>query len=152
MDVEGLQLVMGGVVAWVLGKARRAAGLADGQVDHAMDVLAERAHGAIDARLGADPAWVKLNAEAETEGAVSDRTRQRVELAVEDAVEADPGFAEQWQHIVAELAAKQTARNVSATSGGTAVGRDLHIEGGQVAAQTMRQVNIHPSPPGPHQA
>ncbi|WP_159104101.1 hypothetical protein [Streptomyces sp. CdTB01] len=113
--------------AWLVGKARRVAGRADMEVDRGLDARMDRLHELISVKLGDDPALQRAQEEA---GAgleePSQRTRQRLELALEDAAEHDAGFAAALARVVAEL---QTAGPVDtaactgssrATAGGTA--------------------------------
>jgi hypothetical protein len=97
-------LVVGYLVAWAAGKARRVAGRVDAEVDAALDAGLDRVHEVIAGKLGTDSAVVRLQAEAEESGQVSERTRQRVELVVADEVERDERFARALAAVVAELA------------------------------------------------
>jgi hypothetical protein len=154
VDVSGWELVLGSVVPWVIAKARRVAGHADTEVDRVIDAVAERAHELIDARLGADPAWVKLHEEAETEGEVSERTLQRVELAIADVADADETFANQIHEVLAVLAERgRPGPTASASTGAVAIGgdaiADVNADNGGVAAQFLGSVTVHPpSSPG----
>ncbi|MGW3141465.1 hypothetical protein [Streptomyces sp. NPDC001139] len=93
-DVE---IAVGYAFAWLVGKARRVAGRADMEVDRGLDAGMDRLHELISVKLGDDPALQRAQAEA---GAgleePSQRTRQRLELALEDAAEHDAGFAAAW--------------------------------------------------------
>ena len=82
--VTGVELLLGAVIGWAVRKARRVGGRVDGQVDEALDAGVDRLGELVAGKLGADPALVKLESEAAA-GEVSQRTRDRVRLAVEDA-------------------------------------------------------------------
>ena len=82
------------------------------------------------------------------------RTRQRVQLAIEEAAEADPGFAAQVTDLVAEL--RKTEAAAGATAAGdhaVAVGGDvkIHADRGSAAAWTMGPVTFGGERPDPHQ-
>lgn len=125
--MTGVEIAVGYAFAWLVGKARRVAGRADTEVDRGLDAGMDRLHELISVKLGDDPALQRAREEADA-GLVepSQRTRQRLELALEDAAEHDAGFAEALARVVAEL---QTAGPVDtasdtgssrATGGGTA--------------------------------
>lgn len=102
----GLELVAGYLVAYAIRKARRAGKRADAEVDYALDMTLDRLHALVSEKLGDDPAVRKLQYEAEA-GAATQRTAQRVTLAVEDAVEGDTKFAVRLDEILQELASKE---------------------------------------------
>jgi hypothetical protein len=102
----GVELVVGYLAAWVWRKTRRVAGAVDRDVDQVLDSSVERLHQVVLAKLGDDAALKQLESEAAANpvaGPVSVRTRQRVQLALEEAVERDPGFAQQLDGLLAEL-------------------------------------------------
>ena len=101
--VVGLELVAGYLVAWMVQKVRRAGDRLDGEVDYAMGVGLDRLHEVIAGKLGDDPAVARLEVEAGQDGQVSERTRRRVQDAVEDAVEQDTAFAAVLQVVLDEL-------------------------------------------------
>ncbi|MEU7341999.1 hypothetical protein [Streptomyces sp. NPDC007074] len=85
-------------------KARRAAGRADAEVDHALDAAMDRLHETVAARLGSDPALERTVEEAASGRAEPmPHTRQRLELALQDAAGSDTAFADALAGIVAEL-------------------------------------------------
>ncbi|MBM9506754.1 hypothetical protein [Actinacidiphila acididurans] len=101
---------MGYLVAWVVGKARRVAGRADAEVDTVLDAGLDRLHEMVVARLGGDPALEQAVTQAAAGAqAVSDRTRRRLGLALEEAVEQDPAFASALQDAVAAVRAAAEA-------------------------------------------
>ncbi|MEU8263989.1 chromosome partitioning protein [Micromonospora sp. NPDC048999] len=136
----GFELVVGWLAAYAWGKARRVAGGADAEVDRVFDAGMARLHDLVSARLGPDPALAKLEAEAgqaaattAAEVVVSDRTRQRVELAIADVADTDPSFATALDTLVAQLRQAQapTAGSISVSHSGpaTATGGGVAISG-----------------------
>ncbi|WP_174857681.1 hypothetical protein [Streptomyces lydicus] len=120
------------VVGWLCGRAASPAGRAlDGSLSAPED--AEEAVGAaVDAvvqRLDGDSAWERLQQEVAASGREkpSERTRQRVALAVEEAAEAEPELAEAITAAHARWQAACRARTVTASDSGVAVGGDLSV-------------------------
>ena len=121
----------------------------------AVDGLSERLHRLVAAKLRGDPAFQRLEAEAEQgEAEPTQRTAQRVALALEDAGEVDAGFASAIDELVSALrdaAADPVA--VSADGDGIAVGGNVTISAdhGSVAAQRIDGgvVIANPSEPNP---
>jgi hypothetical protein len=143
-------VVVGYVIAWVVGKVRRAAGRLDAEVDAVVDGGMDRLHDLVAAKLGLDPAWADLQAEAADNEQVSDLTRQRIELSVQAAAAKDADFADAVTELVTQLRA---ATGPSATgTGSTAVGGDvdIHAESGSVAAWKISGgVHLASPPPDP---
>jgi len=148
--VTGLELVGGFLVAWAVRKARRVGARVDELFDQVLDAGLDRLGEVVAGRLGDDPALVKLEQEAAA-GDVQDRTRARVQLAVEQAVDDDAGFAGALAPVLAELTAHPEAAVVLASgTRAVAVGGDLHAQAdrGSAAAGTMGDVTVG-SPPDP---
>jgi hypothetical protein len=138
--VVGVEVVIGALIAWAVGKARRAGKALDGIADDVVDAGAAKVRDVVLAKLGDDSAVRKLAEEAAETGEVSERTRTRVALAVEDAADEDDRFAAALE---AALAEASRSGGVVATHGGTVVsgsaqardhgiaiggvGRDAHI-------------------------
>ncbi|MGW1080234.1 hypothetical protein [Kitasatospora sp. NPDC002522] len=126
-----MEIAVGYVFAWLVGKAKRVAGLADDEVDHALDAGMRRLHDLVSRKLGEDPALRDLTEEA---GSAREhptaRTRQQVELALRRAMEQDPAFAESLQHAVAQI---QAITGPTAGDGGTA---EQNIFAGPTTVQT----------------
>ncbi|MFB7337781.1 hypothetical protein ACFC00_40230 [Streptomyces adustus] len=92
--MTGVEIAVGYLCAWLVGKARRVAGRADAEVDRGLDAGMDRLHELVSAKLGADPALARAREEAGAgQGEPSERTRQRLVLALEDAAETDQDFA-----------------------------------------------------------
>jgi hypothetical protein len=144
-------VVAGYVVAWALRKTRRAASRLDAEVDAAVDAGLDRLHDAVAAKLGAHPALDELDEEAgAADGAVSELTRQQVELAIAAAARKDEAFGAAVTELLARvreaerqagtpIVAGGNARvftgggHAEATGGGIAfgqVGGDVHVERG----------------------
>jgi hypothetical protein len=122
----------------------------DAEVDAVVDGGLDRLHDAVAAKLGLDPAWADLRAEAEEDEQVSDLTRQRVELSVKAAAAKDADFATALTDLVTQLRAATGPSAVGA--GSTAIGGDVevHAESGSVAAWNITGgVHVEPPPPDP---
>jgi hypothetical protein len=153
--VTGLEVVVGYLAHWAWRRARRLAGRVEARVDEVVDAKLEQLYETVAAKLGADPALSRLDTEVsanlDEQPPVSERTTQRVTLALEDATESDPAFAARLEELKAGLAG-----TASASGHGVAAGRDvnIHAEGGSVAAGTIHgSVNVgHPPVPGTGQA
>ncbi|MFE2970415.1 hypothetical protein ACFXKC_43580 [Streptomyces sp. NPDC059340] len=109
--MTGLELAVGYLIGWAVRKARRVADRADAEVDQALDAGMDRLHEVVVTRLGTDPALEQTLAEAASDQeAVADRTRLRLQLALEDAAERDAAFQQALDDAVAEVqAAAETA-------------------------------------------
>lgn len=154
--MTGIEIVVGYLFAWTVRKATRVAGRADAEIDRTLDTAMDRLHDVVDRKLGQDPALRTLAEEAEAgQDKPNDRTRQRVELALEDAADSDPGFAAALEHALEELQTlPQTGGGVSASDSGTAIGGNVHIRAdrGSAAALNMGNVTVgNPPRPGPPQ-
>src|SRR6266568_2599914 len=143
-------LVAGYVIAWAMRKAKRVGTRLDEDVDTVLDVGLDKLDQIVAAKLGADPALADLQAEATTDGQVSELTCQRLELSLQAAVVKDRAFAEALAVLVDQLqAAERSAGVVAAGLGSTAVAGnvDIHAEDSSVAAWQMRDVHLGAAPP-----
>jgi hypothetical protein len=127
----GLEVVVGLVIAWVVGKARRAGRQLDGVADEVVDASAVRVRELVLGKLAGHSVVQRLEREAERAGEVSDGTRQRLTHALEDAVEEDPQFAGALQAAVAEA---EKHGGLVATHGGTVVSGSVSASGAGSAA------------------
>jgi hypothetical protein len=96
--VPGVEIAVGYVFAWLVGKAGRAApaGRADAQI--------ERLGELVTGRLGGDPALERAAEEAEAgQEEPSERTRRRLVDSLADAAERDPAFGTALGELVREL-------------------------------------------------
>ena len=145
--MPGVEFLVGVLIVWAVRKARRVGERVDGQVDQVLDAGVDRVGELVSGKLGGDPALVKLEAEAGA-GEVSERTRARVALAVEDAADTDPGFAAAVQR---ELSRLEVAAGGSGAGGVTVLGGvTIKAEGGWVAGFTFTgplTVGVTPPPP-----
>ncbi|WP_369265225.1 hypothetical protein [Streptomyces sp. R35] len=150
--MTGIEIAVGYVFAWAVRKAQRVAGRADAEVDRGLDAGMDRLHDLVVRRLGSDPALQRAEEEAAAgQAEPSLRTRQRLELALEEAVESDTEFACALLKAVEELQARPGAADgVSAGDGGQAVRGDVDIraDGGSAAALRMGDVIVG-NPPRP---
>jgi hypothetical protein len=144
-----VEIAVGYVCAWLVGKARRVAGRADAEVDRGLDAGMERLHEVVSGALGEDPALERAADEA-GDGEVSARTRRRLTDALDEALEHDGELAATLREVLGEIAAL-TPAVASAREDGLAVagGVDIRAEGGSVAALRMGDVTIgNPLVPG----
>jgi hypothetical protein len=153
----GVELIVGYLIAWAVRKGRLVAGRLDGEVDQALGAGLDRLHDVVAHRLGTEPALSDLEQEAAADGEdVSDRTRQRVGLAVEAAAARDEAFAAAVAQALAVLRAADPAGGGSVSARGnrtTAIGGDVnvHAETGGVAGFTIGDVHIGQPPANPPQ-
>ncbi|MFC9250048.1 hypothetical protein [Amycolatopsis thailandensis] len=137
---------MGFLIAWTVGKARRAGKQLDGIADQVVDASAARLREVVLRKLGTDSAVERLQLEAGQPEGVSERTAQRVTLALEDAVEQDVDFAADLKAALAE-AEKSAA---IAGLGGTVVSGPVTASGHGIAIGAVGgDANVW-QPPGPH--
>ena len=104
--MTGIEVVVGYLAAYAWRKARRIAGRADAVVDQGLDAGMDRLHEMVADKLGLDPAWQQLETQAGSDldaVAVSERTIERVRLALLDEVEKDPGFGTALEELAARL-------------------------------------------------
>jgi hypothetical protein len=153
-------VVAGYVIAWAVRKARRVTGRLDTEVDAVIDAGLDKLHETVAGKLGAHPALEDLAEEAATEeGAVSELTRQQVELAVTAAAGRDVVFGRAVTELVGRLRAAEQAAGVSVLAGARVFTGDAHarasgggIAFGQVAGDVSLQGDPGPGPvdpPGP---
>lgn len=113
--VTGVELVVGYLVAWAVRKARRVAGLADAEVDKALEAGMDRLHEVVVTRLGTHPALEQTVVEAASvQETVTDRTRMRLQLALEEMVEQDPAFQRALDEALAQVKTAPEAAGPSA--------------------------------------
>ncbi|HEY3505778.1 MAG TPA: chromosome partitioning protein [Actinocatenispora sp.] len=106
------------VIAWVVGKTRRAAGRVDAEVDTAIDAGLDKLHEVVAAKLGAHPALADAaEGAAGGQGQVTELTRQRLELEVTAAAGKDDAFGQAVTALVTRLRAAEQAAGVSVTAG-----------------------------------
>lgn len=108
--MTGIEVAIGLLVTWLARKAKRVGQQVDADVDQVLDTGVAKLHELVVDRLGSDPAVVKLHAEVTETGAASDRTKDRVRLAVEQAFEDAPEFKERFLALVSQLRAAHGGR------------------------------------------
>jgi hypothetical protein len=102
--MTGIEIAVGYLFAWAVRKVRRVAGQADAEVDRGLDAAMERLHDLVSTKLGNDPALQRAQDEADAgQEEPHQRTRQRLQLALEDAVDHDADFAQALAHTVTEI-------------------------------------------------
>ena len=151
--MTGLELVVGYLIAWGVRKARRVGQRADAEVDQVLDAGMDRLHELVAGKLGGDPALTALERESAA-GEVSPRTRQRVQLSLEDAAESDEGFRARLDEVLAQVQTsdRQAGQGVAvAGDEGVAVvgGVSIRAEGGSLAAWMVGNVNMGGDDVGP---
>lgn len=117
--MTGIEVVVGFLAAWAVRKARRVGDQADAEVDRVLDTAMDRLHETVSRRLEGDPALRRLELEA-SEGIDNPRTRQRVELALDEAAEQDTQFADTISVLAEEIS--QRLRTPPMPGGHTASG------------------------------
>ncbi|MFI9255221.1 hypothetical protein [Streptomyces sp. NPDC053069] len=149
--MTGIELVVGYLAAWAVRKGRRVAGRADEEVDQVLDAGMNRLHEVVAGKLGGDPALERMALEGQS-GETSERARQRVRLALEDAADDDPDFAQVLQNVVDRLEELKQQGGAAARGGASAVGGSVSIRADRssAAAWTMGDVAFG-TPPGPQQ-
>jgi hypothetical protein len=132
--MSGIEVAVGCLFAWAVRKARRVAGRADTEVDRGLDAAMDHLHEVVSRKLGQDSALARLAEEAE-EGREepTGRTRQRLQLALEDAGEHDPDFAEALRQAVAQVQA----------ASGPGGGGGHAVSGNTFSGPTALQVGDH---------
>lgn len=102
--MTGLELVAGYVAAWAIRRARHIGERADAEIDRASDALLDRLHDLVTRRLDNEPAVPQLEREA-VEGIDDVRTKERVTLAVEHAIDEDPDFRDRLCDLLEQIRA-----------------------------------------------
>lgn len=93
--MTGIEVAVGYLFAWALRKASRVSGQLDAEVNHVLDKGIDRLHNLVSGKLGENSALRKLAEEADAgQDQLSERTGDQVRLALEEAAEQDPQFAE----------------------------------------------------------
>ncbi|MFF4509269.1 hypothetical protein [Streptomyces sp. NPDC001401] len=144
--MTGIEVAVGYVCAYLVRKARRAAGKADAEVDRLVDAATEKVHDVVSRALGDDPALQRAGAEAATEtGEVSVLTRRRVADALTAAAQDDADLAAALDAAVREAqSAVQAAGGAVASDEGVAIAGNVsnRADRGSVAAQRVGDVTI----------
>lgn len=152
----GMELVVGYVCAYLVGKARRAAGAADVEVDRAMDVSLAKMHNMVSRALGEDPALARAAEEAAgLEGEVSTRTRRRLADALDEAADSDSEFAAGLARAIAQVLEAEGPTSVGIAGGdGMVIGGGTHLRADHGSAAALRMGDVHmgnPPVPGAQQ-
>jgi hypothetical protein len=147
--VTGIELVIGYLIAYSWRKARKVGKRADLEVDQVLDAGMDRLHDLVAGKLAKDPSLAKLTEQAAA-GTVSERTRQRVQLALEDAAETDPSFLAEITSLAEQLqAGEQNAGLALSGNQGVSILGGVQIQaqsGGQAAFQVGTMIIGNPPP------
>lgn len=119
LSMVGLDVAVGFLASWAVSKGKRLGRGLNTEANFAVDSVLGRLHEVVATKLTGDPSLAKLQSEAVTSGAVSTRTKERVRLALEDASDGDPYFADQLQSVLRELQAAEGRSNTDVQIGGT---------------------------------
>ncbi|NUP51341.1 MAG: chromosome partitioning protein [Catenulispora sp.] len=153
----GAEIAVGYMFAWLVRKARRVGDRADAHIDAALDAGVDRAgeklHQLVAGRLSGDAALERLTTEAQQlPEAPSERTAQRVALALEAAAEDDPDFGAAVEDLVRQLQeADRAAGSSVASARGVVVNGDVKVrakDNAFAAGVVTGNVNIG-NPPAP---
>ncbi|NUS43097.1 MAG: hypothetical protein HOQ24_05340 [Mycobacteriaceae bacterium] len=117
-----MDIVVGFLIAWAAGKARRVGRTVDGLTDAALDAAAERVWAAVAAKLGADPVIRELVAEAEQTGQAAENVQAAAVRVLEQAASADPAFSAALRDARTVEQTTQVSPSTVAVSHGGAVG------------------------------
>ncbi|MGW4356305.1 hypothetical protein ACWELJ_29885 [Nocardia sp. NPDC004582] len=98
----GMEVVVGLVIAWAIGKARRVGQRIDGLTDEALDRAVDRVWTVVSQALGDDPAVERLVREARDTGTASAEARHQAQVALEAAARRDPSFATALRTAIAD--------------------------------------------------
>lgn len=152
--MTGVEIAFGYFAAWAFRKVRRVAGAADAEADRVLDAGMARVHDLVSARIGEDSSVRQMAAEAEAgREEPTERTRRRVELALEEAMEADEDFAGRLNRLVDELERhRKAARGVPVSDGFITAGGNVEVraDNGLIARDISGTVNLgNPTDPGP---
>ncbi|WP_107655624.1 chromosome partitioning protein [Nocardia suismassiliense] len=104
-----MDVVIEMLVAWSLGRVRRAGMRVNGLTDQALDLAVDRVWNVVVGKLGADPTIGRLIAEART-GELSSRARAAAERSLSAAAVVDPRFAEALRQAVAGVVTPGSTR------------------------------------------
>ena len=152
-------VVVGFVIAWAVGRARRVGARLGDEADLVIDASLDQLHEVVAAKLAGHPTLAELVEEAEAAddpGDVSEITRQQVELALVAAARKDDSFGQAVTALVARLRSAGQAAGSQVTTGPGSTVFTGNVEakavgGGISFAQVSGGVHIAQEPPGPSQ-
>ncbi|WP_194838737.1 hypothetical protein [Nocardia sp. XZ_19_369] len=121
----GMEVVVGMIVAWLIGKGNRAAGRLDSRTDQVVDAAADRLWEIVSRKLGMTAAIRQLADDASA-GSVPENTRRDAQQTLEDAAMNDPGFAAEINALLGQVPSHTSAGAVTNTG---------PVQGGIVAGQ-----------------
>ncbi|THA74468.1 hypothetical protein E6R60_20255 [Streptomyces sp. A0642] len=132
----GMEVVVGMLIAWAAGKARRAGRGLNGLTDHALELTTQRLWEVVDAKLGRDPAIQRLVTESQQHGDATPSARTRAETALQEAADRDPRFAAALEAIVAS----QASDGVS-TAATEPPSTSIHAGGAVITGPNFGEIN-----------
>jgi hypothetical protein len=141
---------LGILIGWFARRARHVGERLDEKVDEVLDHGLEKVHDLVSAKLHGEPALTTLEGEVVENGEPTDRTKTRVQLALEEAVETDQVFADALGAAVAQVQAAERQTGVAnATDHGIANTGDLNATNGGVVigGVTGGTVSLHRADP-----
>jgi hypothetical protein len=153
--MSGVEVAVGFLIAWVLRRARHVGERVDGMADSALDSALDRLRGVVGKKLTHDPALESLEKQAaDQDGEVRQTTRDRVRLALQEATEDDPAFAEELDAAVAgvqqaEIPTVQGVQHVGTVSMGShsnmfgPVAGNVHIDQSRTLSQEACFCGLH---------
>ena len=106
----GMEVVVGFLIAWAAGRARRVGRRINGLTDQALDHAVDQVWLVIAAKLGADPAIQRLVTEARETGDASVEIRADAARVLQQTADGDPEFAARLRS-AASAADSETGRN-----------------------------------------
>jgi len=141
--MTGFELAVAYLIGWGWRRAQQTAGQVTEAVDAISETAVDRLRAIAVSKIGGDSALAALDAECSKvvdAPLVSDRTKLRVQLALEEAADSDPDFKAQLLEQVERIrqADGQSATVVGAH--GVAIGGGLFLQGNTGAVVA---VNIH---------
>ena len=135
-----IELAVTYLAAWAFRKAKSVGKRVDTEVDRVLDGALDRLHDTVSRWLGQDAAIEKLEDEAKRES-VTERTKQRVQLSIEEALEGNPELVDELSSLIQEIqkVERSTGSSVVASGSGAAVVGNVSIsaDNNSVAAQTL---------------
>ncbi|SNQ50911.1 conserved hypothetical protein [Frankia canadensis] len=136
--MTGIEIAVGVVFAWAVRRARRVGERMEEETGRIVDAGLDRVHDLVSQALGEDdPVLAHVEEEAQAgAGELSERTRQRLSLALEDAADRDRAFAAALAQAVAVAQSADQQAGGHVLSGNTFAGPTA-IQVGDHTTQTI---------------
>ncbi|MFD5984918.1 hypothetical protein [Streptomyces cyaneofuscatus] len=133
----GMEVVVGMLIMWAAGKARRAGRGLNGVTDRALELTTQRLWDVVEVKLGTDPAIQQLVSESRQNGDATPSARTRAETVLRDAADHDPRFAAALEAIVSSASGGDSA---AATSGPSS---SVHAGGAAITGPTFGNIKAN---------